>query len=77
MIPVGPVVRWPLAYAAVERTFGGVVDRYMLDWLFNKQARRSVECAFRATMNELNKVGGSRISDHPPLTVDLLLDLKR
>jgi hypothetical protein len=29
-----------------ERTFGGVVDRYMLDWLFMKQARRSVECAF-------------------------------
>ena len=61
-----------------ERTFGGVVGRYKLDWFFVKPGQHGqLAPHFPATMNELNGLQGSRISDHPPLTVDLPLEMKR
>jgi endonuclease/exonuclease/phosphatase family metal-dependent hydrolase len=62
---------------AFERTFGGVVGRYKLDWLFVKPDRTGQMAPhLPATMNELNGLWGSRISDHPPVTVDLPLEAK-
>ncbi|HYO80455.1 MAG TPA: endonuclease/exonuclease/phosphatase family protein, partial [Bryobacteraceae bacterium] len=59
-----------------ERTLGGIVGRYKLDWFFVKPAADGALAPhYPATMNELNEVSGSRISDHPPLTVDLPLQM--
>lgn len=57
-----------------ERTFTGVVGKYKLDWIFVKPAADgSLAPRFPATMNALNEVSGTRISDHPPISVDLRL----
>ena len=57
-----------------ERTFGGIVGRYKLDWFFVKPASdRTLAPHFPATMNDVNEITGGRISDHPPITVDLPL----
>ncbi len=67
---------------AFERNFGGWVGSFKLDWFFVKpfihdpRARQqSYRFAphFPITMNELNQSVEDRISDHPPLTVDLPL----
>jgi hypothetical protein len=61
-----------------ERTFGGLVGRYKLDWFFVKPASDGALAPhYPATMNELNEARGAKISDHPPLTVDLPFRLKR
>ena len=61
-----------------ERTFGGVVGQYKLDWLFVKPGGDGqLAPHFPATMNELNRLLGTKVSDHPPLTVDLPLKLTR
>jgi hypothetical protein len=53
------------------------VGRYKLDWLFIKPERTGQMAPhFPATMNELNGLEGARISDHPPITVDLPLEAK-
>jgi endonuclease/exonuclease/phosphatase family metal-dependent hydrolase len=67
---------------AFERTFGGWVGNFKLDWFFVKPfienpraAQQSYRFAphFPITMNELNQSAEDRISDHPPMTVDLPL----
>ncbi len=67
---------------AFERNFGGWAGNFKLDWFFVKpfihdpRARQqSYRFAphFPTTMNELNQSVEDRISDHPPLTVDLPL----
>ena len=59
---------------AFEKTFGGLVGRYKLDWFFVKPASDgSLAPHHPVTMNELNEITGTRISDHPPLTLDLPL----
>ena len=67
---------------AFTRDFGGLVGRFKLDWIFVKpfidDPRRkggSYQFAphFPVTMRELNESVEDRISDHPPMTVDLPL----
>ncbi len=67
---------------AFERNFGGWVGSYKLDWFFVKPFIRNPRAPhqsyrfaphFPITMNELNQSVEDRISDHPPLTVDLPL----
>ena len=64
------------------RDYWGVVGRYKLDWFFVKpyvsDPRRAGQSDlfaphFAETMNELNDSVVDRISDHPPMTVDLPL----
>jgi endonuclease/exonuclease/phosphatase family metal-dependent hydrolase len=63
---------------AFERTFQGIVGRYKLDWLFVKpSADGKLAPHYPTTMNELNEVSGDRISDHPPVTVDLPFEMRR
>jgi len=66
-----------------ERDFGGLVGNLKLDWFFVKSFIRdprrddqSYRFAphFPVTMRELNEAAEDRISDHPPMTVDLPLD---
>lgn len=68
---------------AFERDFGGLVGRFKLDWFFvkppirdPKRKRQTYRFAphFALTMRELNECVAGRISDHPPLTVDLPLN---
>jgi endonuclease/exonuclease/phosphatase family metal-dependent hydrolase len=65
---------------AFTRDFGGLVGRFKLDWIFVKpfieDARRMGQSYrfaphFPVTMRELNESVTDRISDHPPMTVDL------
>jgi endonuclease/exonuclease/phosphatase family metal-dependent hydrolase len=66
------------------RDYGGLVGRFKLDWFFVKpfieDPRRAGQThrfapTFAQTMRELNESVADRISDHPPMTVDLpLLD---
>lgn len=57
-----------------ERTLKGIVGKYKLDWIFVKPAADgSLAPRFPVTMNALNEVNGTRISDHPPISVDLPL----
>jgi hypothetical protein len=67
---------------AFTRDFGGLVGRFKLDWIFVKpflKDPRSAEQSYRfaphfpATLRELNESVADRISDHPPITVDLPL----
>jgi endonuclease/exonuclease/phosphatase family metal-dependent hydrolase len=59
---------------AFERTFRGLVGRYKLDWFFVRPgADGRLAPHAPVTMNELNEVTGRRMSDHPPMTVDLPL----
>lgn len=67
---------------AFTRDFGGLVGRFKLDWIFVKpfitdprRAEQSYRFAphFPLTMRELNESVSDRISDHPPMTVDLPL----
>ncbi len=67
---------------AFTRDFGGLVGRFKLDWIFVKpftenprRAGQSYRFAphFPVTMRELNESVTDRISDHPPMTVDLPL----
>jgi len=67
---------------AFSRDFGGLVGRFKLDWIFVKpfiNEPRSKEESYRfaphfpVTMRELNEAVEDRISDHPPMTVDLPL----
>jgi len=67
---------------AFTRDFGGLVGRFKLDWIFVKsfvQDPRRREQSYRfaphfpVTMRELNDSVDDRISDHPPMTVDLPL----
>lgn len=67
---------------AFARDFGGVVGRFKLDWIFVKpfiedprRKKQSYRFAphFPGTMRELNDSVDDRISDHPPMTVDLPL----
>ncbi len=64
------------------RDYGGLVGRFKLDWFFVKpfidnplRKGQSYRFAphFPATMRELNESVEDRISDHPPMTVDLPL----
>lgn len=67
---------------AFERNFGGWVGNFKLDWFFVKpfiRDPRKLEQSYRfaphfpITMQELNQAVEDRISDHPPMTVDLPL----
>jgi endonuclease/exonuclease/phosphatase family metal-dependent hydrolase len=67
---------------AFARDYGGLVGRFKLDWIFVKpfidDPRRKDESYlfaphFPVTMWELNNSVDDRISDHPPMTVDLPL----
>jgi endonuclease/exonuclease/phosphatase family metal-dependent hydrolase len=67
---------------AFSRDFGGLVGRFKLDWVFVKpfiqDPRRKGQSYlfaphFAVTMRELNDSVEDRISDHPPMTVDLPL----
>jgi len=67
---------------AFARDFGGLAGRFKLDWFFVKpfienprQRNQSYRFApnFPVTMRELNNSVSDRISDHPPMTVDLPL----
>ncbi len=65
---------------AFERNFGGWVGQFKLDWFFVKpfiQNPRAGQGSYRfaphfpITMRQLNESIRERISDHPPMTVDL------
>jgi endonuclease/exonuclease/phosphatase family metal-dependent hydrolase len=65
-----------------NRDFGGVVGRFKLDWIIVKPfttnprtPRQPLKFAptYPTTMQELNSAPEDRISDHPPITVDLPL----
>jgi hypothetical protein len=65
-----------------SRDFGGLIGRFKLDWIFVKpfiddprRPGQSYRFAphFPVTMRELNDSVEDRISDHPPMTVDLPL----
>jgi endonuclease/exonuclease/phosphatase family metal-dependent hydrolase len=67
---------------AFTRDYGGLVGRFKLDWVFVKpfitNPRRKGQAYwfaphFALTMRELNESVPDRISDHPPITVDLPL----
>ena len=67
---------------AFARDYGGLVGRFKLDWIFVKpfiqNPRRKGQSywfapQFPKTMRELNESVEDRISDHPPMTVDLPL----
>ncbi|MGO8791765.1 MAG: endonuclease/exonuclease/phosphatase family protein [Terriglobia bacterium] len=67
---------------AFTRDFGGLVGRFKIDWIFVKpfiEDPRGREQSYRfaphfpVTMRALNESVTDRISDHPPLTVDLPL----
>lgn len=67
---------------AFTRDYGGLVGRFKLDWIFVKpfiEDPRRMEQSYRfaphfpVTMRELNESVTDRISDHPPMTVDLPL----
>ena len=67
---------------AFTRDFGGLVGRFKLDWIFVKPFIRSPRRQdqpyrfaphFAVTMRELNEAVPDRISDHPPMIVDLPL----
>ncbi|MGC2098558.1 MAG: endonuclease/exonuclease/phosphatase family protein [Candidatus Sulfotelmatobacter sp.] len=67
---------------AFARNYGGLVGQFKLDWVFVKpfvadprRAQQSYRFAphFPVTMRELNEAIADRISDHPPMTVDLPL----
>jgi endonuclease/exonuclease/phosphatase family metal-dependent hydrolase len=67
---------------AFARDYGGLVGRFKLDWFFVKpfiqDPRRKGQTYLFAphgaeTMRELNESVEGRISDHPPMTVDLPL----
>ena len=67
---------------AFARTYGGLVGQFKLDWIFVKpfvndprRMEQSDQFAphFPVTMRELNDSVEDRISDHPPMTVDLPL----
>ena len=64
------------------RNYGGIVGQFKLDWIFVKPLAddpRRTEQSYRfaphfpVTMRELNNSVADRISDHPPMTVDLPL----
>lgn len=64
------------------RDFGGLAGRFKIDWIFVKpfieEPRRMGQSYrfaphFPVTMRELNESVPDRISDHPPITVDLPL----
>jgi endonuclease/exonuclease/phosphatase family metal-dependent hydrolase len=66
---------------AFARDYGGLVGRFKLDWIFVKPYTESppggdqpwlLAPAFPRTMRELNQSTPDRLSDHPPITVDLL-----
>jgi endonuclease/exonuclease/phosphatase family metal-dependent hydrolase len=65
-----------------SRDFGGLVGRFKLDWIFVKPFITDPRCKeqsyqfaphFPVTMRQLNDSVEDRISDHPPMTVDLPL----
>lgn len=65
-----------------NRNYGGLVGQFKLDWIFVKPFidsprgdSQSFQFAphFAVTMRELNESVAGRISDHPPITVDLPL----
>jgi endonuclease/exonuclease/phosphatase family metal-dependent hydrolase len=65
-----------------NRNYRGLVGQFKLDWIFVKpfindprREGQSYQFAphFAVTMRELNESVAGRISDHPPLTVDLPL----
>ncbi len=67
---------------AFTRNYNGLVGQFKLDWIFVKpfvddprRAKQSFRFAphFPVTMRELNEAVADRISDHPPMTVDLPL----
>jgi endonuclease/exonuclease/phosphatase family metal-dependent hydrolase len=67
---------------AFSRDYGGLVGRFKLDWFFVKPyiedprhngQNRLFAPQFPQTMRELNESVYDRISDHPPMTVDLPL----
>ncbi|MFZ0535626.1 MAG: endonuclease/exonuclease/phosphatase family protein [Candidatus Sulfotelmatobacter sp.] len=64
------------------RNYGGLVGQFKLDWIFVKpfvndprrtEQRYQFAPHFPVTMRELNASVEDRISDHPPMTVDLPL----
>ncbi|HEX3659915.1 MAG TPA: endonuclease/exonuclease/phosphatase family protein [Acidobacteriaceae bacterium] len=67
---------------AFARDYGGLVGRFKLDWIFVKPYTENpgqpgpsgiLAPAFARTLRELNQAVPNRLSDHPPLTVDLPL----
>jgi hypothetical protein len=64
------------------RDYGGLVGRFKLDWFFVKPFIQDPRLEgqsdlfaphFADTMRDLNESVADRISDHPPMTVDLPL----
>lgn len=71
---------------AFSRDYWGLVGRFKLDWFFVKayiedpRAREQSDLFaphFAQTLRELNESVDNRISDHPPMTVDLPLSEPR
>lgn len=67
---------------AFARDYGGLVGRFKLDWIFIKPYTdsprgsaqpRPLAPAFPRTLRDLNQATPDRLSDHPPITVDLPL----
>ncbi len=70
----------------LARTYGGLVGRYRLDWIFVKPfitdpSRRGQSFLFAPvnphTLDDLNDAGTKELSDHLPITVDLYLQEPR
>ena len=66
----------------MEKTYGGLVGRYKLDWFLIKpfitdSRDESMNYRFAPhypnTMNDLNEAVPDRLADHSPITVDLPL----
>ena len=71
-----------VATYSFTRDYGGLVGRFKLDWFFVKPFVEDPRLKgqshlfaphFAETMRELNESAEDRISDHPPMTVDLPL----
>ena len=67
---------------AFARDYGGIVGRFKLDWIFVKPYTENprgddepwlLAPAMPRTLRELNQATPDRLSDHPPIAVDLTL----
>lgn len=54
-----------------SRTFHGLIGKYKVDWFFVKPKKQAFLPYSGRTLGKLNR---NRISDHAPITLDLLLD---
>jgi endonuclease/exonuclease/phosphatase family metal-dependent hydrolase len=69
-----------------QRTFGGIVGRYKIDWFFIRHPAEPTEGTrrngilspqFGRTLSHMNTALGDRISDHCPITVTLPFSSER